>query len=74
MEIKTEKRIVNCEGCKKQMEVIVVFDNEGGENYQTLRDDCVFDYVINDERDKLREELSASNKTWSELVKENKKR
>ena len=67
-----EKRIIKCEGCQKEMEVVVLFDDEGNAEFQTMCDDCAYEFFINHERDKFREEISSQNKSWSDLVNRKK--
>ena len=66
--IKTYEKTINCRGCGEIMNVIVLVDDEGNEEYQDICNFCAEDYFINHERDRLREELGEGFQTWSELL------
>ncbi|GEM_PF-7114767 len=70
--IKTYEKTINCRGCGEIMNVIVLVDDEGNEEYQDICNFCAEDYFINHERDRLREELGEGFQTWSELLNQKK--
>jgi hypothetical protein len=63
---------VRCRYCGKEFDDPVIIDEEGNEEVIDVCDECARDMAYAQAYDELKEKVVFENKTWSELVKENK--